>query len=123
MLLAHTQDYSVLRTPTAQAPWRVLISGCMAGWGCGVDGTDYGMGGHRPLLFESPLAVALPFCPEDVGLGVAAAMLHEAGVVIVAQRDHRTLGRLRQILAPEAAIDPEALDHHQHPWTRAHFGV
>ncbi len=34
-----------LREPTPEDPWRVLLSGCMAGIRCGVDGTDYGFGG------------------------------------------------------------------------------
>lgn len=47
----------------------MLLSGCMAGMQCGVDGTDYGFGGVMDVFFASPLAVAYPFCPEDVGLG------------------------------------------------------
>ena len=58
-----------LRKPTLDNPWRVLLSGCMAGLQCGVDGTDYGFGGVMDAFFASPLATAYPFCPEDVGLG------------------------------------------------------
>ena len=209
MRLAHTQDYSVLRTPTPEAPWRVLVSGCLAGLRCGVDGTDYGMGGWGAELFALPTVRALPFCPEDrglgtprtmpdihggdgrdvlrgdarvldehgtdltegmivgaramrdfalanevdlailtdmsaacgtqvisdgcrfdaerryqLGVGVAAAALLEAGILVVAQRDHRTLSRLRAMCDPHAAPpDPAALDHHQHPWTRGYFGL
>ena len=208
MRLAHTQDYSGLRRPTPEDPWRVLVSGCLAGWPCGVDGTDYGMGGALARFLALPGVVALPFCPEDVGLGtprtmpdlhggdgravlrgaarvkdehgadltegmlrgaramlefarasrvelalltdmsgacgtqvisdgcrfdeprryqqglgVAAALLDEAGFTVVAQRDHRTLGRLEQLLNPDFSPDPAALDHHQHPWTRAWFGL
>lgn len=211
MLLAHIDDLStVLRTPSEAEPWRVLLSGCMAGWSCGVDGSSYGMGGRMAALFGSGPAVALPFCPEDVGLGtprtmpdlhggdgrallagdpgvrvldehgadltegmlagaramrafalaegvdfavltdmsaacgtsvislgcrfdeprryqqglgVAAAMLVAAGVPVVAQRDERTVQRLRALLDPAFEPDPAALDHHQHPWTREHFGA
>lgn len=58
-----------LREPTVADPWRVLLSGCMAGLACGVDGTDYGFGGVMDEFFSSDRVVALPFCPEDVGLG------------------------------------------------------
>lgn len=63
-----------LRQPTAADPWRVLLSGCMAGWRCGVDGTDYGMAGGAPSWLASPLVRVLPFCPEDVGLGTPRRM-------------------------------------------------
>jgi uncharacterized protein YbbK (DUF523 family) len=58
-----------LREPTADDPWRVLLSGCMAGMKCGVDATDYGFGGVMDVFFATPFATAYPFCPEDVGLG------------------------------------------------------
>jgi uncharacterized protein YbbK (DUF523 family) len=58
-----------LREPTPDDPWRVLLSGCLAGLPCGVDGTDYGFGGVMDAFFATPLATAYPFCPEDVGLG------------------------------------------------------
>jgi uncharacterized protein YbbK (DUF523 family) len=55
-----------LRTPSPDAPWRVLVSGCLAGLPCGVDATDYGLSAARPPL---PGVVWVPFCPEDAGLG------------------------------------------------------
>lgn len=208
MRLAHTQDYAALRVPTEDAPWRVLLSGCLAGWGCGVDGTDYGMKDTLAWFFALPRVRAFPFCPEDVGLGtprtmpdlhggdgrdvlrgvarvrdehgadltegmlagaramlaharehqvdfavltdmsgacgtqvislgcrydqprrfqlglgVAAALLDQAGFIVVAQRDHRTLDRLAALADPTRSTDPTKLDHHQHPWTREHFGL
>jgi len=208
MRLAHTDDLSWLRTPTPDAPWRTLVSGCLTGLPCGVNGTDYGLGAALAELLALPTLRALPFCPEDVGLGtprtmpdlhggdgfavlrgeavvrdehgadltagmiagaqamlrfaqeqdvelailtdmsgacgtqvislgcrfdeprrfqmgpgVAAAMLLEAGIPVVAQRDHRTIGRLRAMLDPAYTPDPEALDHHRHPWTVAHFNL
>lgn len=74
MRLAHTDDLSFLRTPTADDPWRILISGCLAGLPCGVDGTDYGMGGHPFPLFDQPTVRTLPFCPEDAGIGTPRGM-------------------------------------------------
>ncbi len=58
-----------LREPTPEQPWRVLLSGCMAGLACGVDGTDYGFGGAMDPFFAVGPVEAVPFCPEDVGLG------------------------------------------------------
>lgn len=73
--LAHSPDaLAALRAPTADDPWRVLLSGCMAAWGCGVDGTDYGMGDAVPWLARTPTVRLLPFCPEDVGLGTPRPM-------------------------------------------------
>lgn len=74
MRLAHTDDLSFLRRPTPADPWRVLISGCLAGLPCGVDGTDYGMGGHAFPLFDLPTVRTLPFCPEDAGIGTPRTM-------------------------------------------------
>jgi uncharacterized protein YbbK (DUF523 family) len=75
MRMAHTPGaVELLRAPSAAAPWRVLVSGCIFGWGCGVDGTDYGMGGSKPAWFASPWVTVLPFCPEKEGLGVPRTM-------------------------------------------------
>ena len=70
MRLAHDPEaVARLREPTEEAPWRVLLSGCIAGLACGVDGTDYGFGGAMQWFFDLPHVVAVPFCPEDAGLG------------------------------------------------------
>ncbi|MCA9489346.1 MAG: hypothetical protein KC621_05470, partial [Myxococcales bacterium] len=55
------------------------------------------------------------------GVGVAAAALLEAGIPVVSQRDHRTLGLLRAALHPSFTPDPTALDHHRHPWVLANL--
>lgn len=51
-------------------PLRVLVSGCVAGWACGVDGTSYGAP-HRHLawLFERDDVRTFAFCPEDHAFG------------------------------------------------------
>ncbi|MHC4379559.1 MAG: 2-thiouracil desulfurase family protein [Planctomycetota bacterium] len=202
MLLAHHPEaLASLRIPTREDPWRVLLSGCLAGWKVAVDGTDYGLAEARPSWLEGPLVRTIPFCPEDhvlgtprpvpdlhggdgfaviagkaqvldpdgkdlteavmsssgamvdlarendidfailtdrsgtcgsqvislgcrlegpiayrKGVGVAAAMLLQAGFHVVSQRDFRTLGLLHQVLEPGLVLDAEALDHHQHPW-------
>lgn len=209
MLLAyHPEGLDALREPTAADPWRVLVSGCLAGWPCGVDGTDYGMGGGDGGLLRLPTLRVVPFCPEQQGLGtprtmpdlhdgdgfdvlagcarvldehgvdltekmllgaramlalaraegvelalltdasaacgsqvlsdgcrlvpeaerrrrkgvgVATAVLLEAGIPVVSQRDHRTLARLRARLDPAFVPPEDARDHHEHPWTLAHL--
>jgi uncharacterized protein YbbK (DUF523 family) len=205
-LVDHPAFLDGLPRPTPEAPWRILISGCMAGWGCGVDGTDYGMGGALAALCALPTVRTVPFCPEDAGLGtprsmpdlhggdgfdvlegrarvldpdgtdmtagmiagaeqmlaaaraadvhlailtdmsgacgtqvisdgcrfdtprryrrgvgVAAAVLSRAGIPVVSQRDHATLGRLRARLQPGYHPDPSARDHHEHPWVLEHL--
>jgi uncharacterized protein YbbK (DUF523 family) len=202
-LLAHHRELlGSLREPTAADPWRVLISGCLAGWRCGVDATDYGLGTSLADLASLPTFRAFAFCPEQLalgtprstpdihggdgfdviarrarildehgvdlteemlrgaramlvfaeasrvdlailtdmsascgsqvissgsrlvqnrryqkGVGVASAMLLDAGVPVVSQRDHRTLALLRAKLEPGYAPPAGLLDHHEHAWT------
>ena len=78
--LAHSPEaLAALRVPTPDDPWRVLLSGCIAGWNCGVDGTHYGMADAVPWLVKTPLVQVVAFCPEDVGLGTPRPMpdLHD----------------------------------------------
>jgi uncharacterized protein YbbK (DUF523 family) len=207
MLLAHHPDaWGQLRRPRPDAPLRMLVSGCLAAWPCGVDGSDYGLGASLADLLRLPTVRALPFCPEqhslgtprsmpdihggdgvDVwegrarvldehgvdltaamkagaaamvafaqaegaelavltdasaacgsqvisdgcrlvpvrrhqkGVGVATAALLAAGLPVLAQRDHRSLARLRAHLSGSALIDDGLLDHHEHPWVREHL--
>lgn len=73
--LAHRHEaISTLRTATQSEPLRVLVSACIAGHACGVDGTDYGMGGVLAHWFEHPLIRMLGFCPEDDALGTPRSM-------------------------------------------------
>ncbi|MCB9745999.1 MAG: DUF523 domain-containing protein, partial [Alphaproteobacteria bacterium] len=58
------------RRPTPEAPWRVLFSGCLAGWGCGVDGSSNGEHPRAAHLMGLPTIHAVPFCPEAHTLGV-----------------------------------------------------
>lgn len=68
-LVDHPELLSGLPDPTEAAPWRVLLSGCLAGWACGVDGSDYGMG-QALADWRTLLTVHwIPFCPEQVGMG------------------------------------------------------
>lgn len=202
-IVDHPEIVQRLPTPTVASPWRILVSGCMLGWACGVDATDYGMGGALSAFATLPACELIPFCPEDAGLGtprtmpdihggdgfgvldgtarvldehgadltggmvagarsmvakaqeeqvhlailtdasgacgtqvisdgcrfdeprkrqrgvgVAAAALIRAGVPVVSQRDHRTLGRMRVRLDPTFVPDPDAIDHHETAWVR-----
>lgn len=75
MRLAHDPALlASLRTPTPADPLRVLVSGCITGMKCGVDGTDYGMGGCLAEFLALPTLRVIPFCPEDAGLGTPRTM-------------------------------------------------
>ncbi len=208
MRLPHAPEaLASLRRASPEDPLRVLVSGCIAGMPCGVDGTDYGLGGCLAGLLALPTVRAVAFCPEEAGIGtprttpdihggdgrdvlkgaarvydehgtdltermiagaramlahakansvelavltdmsaacgsqvvsdgcrlvrerryrrgvgVATAMLLDAGIPVVSQRDHRTLGRLRAILDPGFVPDAAARDHHESDWYRSYFG-
>ena len=55
------------------------------------------------------------------GVGVATALLLDAGIAVVSQRDFRTLARLRRRLDPTLAPPADARDHHEHAWTVEHL--
>lgn len=75
MRLPHAPEaLAALRVPTAADPLRVLVSGCLTGQPCGVDGTDYGMGGALGDLLALPTVEATAFCPEDAGIGTPRTM-------------------------------------------------
>jgi uncharacterized protein YbbK (DUF523 family) len=75
MLVAHHRRLvNELREPSPAHPWRVLVSGCLAGWACGVDGSDYGLAAGLRDLFALPTLRALPFCPEQHALGTPRTM-------------------------------------------------
>ncbi len=50
---------------TPAAPLRILVSGCLAGRPCGVDGTSYG---------EHPTAAALPGLPNVLAIDFCLAV-------------------------------------------------
>ncbi len=75
VLLAHNTDQlDQLRKATPNTPLRVLVSGCLVGWNCGVDGTDYGLGNAIPELLSLPNVQTFPFCPEQHALGTPRTM-------------------------------------------------
>jgi uncharacterized protein YbbK (DUF523 family) len=75
MRLAHQENgLDSLRTPSPSDPLRVLVSGCLFGLPCGVNGTDYGLGAALRDLLALPTVRAIPFCPEDHGIGTPRTM-------------------------------------------------
>ena len=73
--LPHEPDgVAALRKPTVDDPWRVLVSGCLTGLPCGVDGTDYGLSAARPVWFADPRVRSVAFCPEDYRMGTPRTM-------------------------------------------------
>jgi uncharacterized protein YbbK (DUF523 family) len=54
---------------TADAPMRVLVSGCLFGLPCGVDGTSYGDYPLARHFLSLSNVKAIPFCPEDKAFG------------------------------------------------------
>src|ERR1019366_4641585 len=59
---------------TPEMPLRVLVSGCLAGRLCGVDGTSYGEHPLARRLLELPNVQAVAFCPEEEAFGTPRAM-------------------------------------------------
>ena len=75
MLLAHHRTLiDGLRAPSATDPWRVLVSGCLNGWKCGVDASDNGLGASLSDLLALPTFRPIPFCPEQHALGTPRGM-------------------------------------------------
>ena len=74
LLPYHPELLANLRTPTPEDPLRLLVSGCLAAWPCGVDGTDYGMGKAIADLLALPTVRVLAFCPEQHALGTPRTM-------------------------------------------------
>ncbi len=70
----HPEIVARLRTPTEADPWRILISGCLHGLPCGVDGDDYGLSRAQPTWLDDPRVRRVPFCPEDYRLGTPRTM-------------------------------------------------
>lgn len=68
-LVENPAQIARFRTPSEAAPWRILVSGCLLGWRCGVDGTDNGMGRALAAFAALTTCRLIPFCPEEIGLG------------------------------------------------------
>ncbi|HYX34428.1 MAG TPA: DUF523 domain-containing protein [Oligoflexus sp.] len=58
-----------LPIPQDGSPLRVLLSGCLAGRPCGIDGTSYGVWPFLKFLQTHPYVQIVAFCPEDWAFG------------------------------------------------------
>ena len=58
-----------LRTPTKNDPLRILVSACLTGVKCGVDGDNYGEYPSVLKLLDYKNVRLIPFCPEDLSFG------------------------------------------------------
>lgn len=96
LLPHHPEGFERLRVPTESDPLRVLLSGCLAGLPCGVNGTDYGLGEPQRPWTSLPTVKVFPFCPEEHALGTPRTMPDIHG------------GDGRAVLAGEARV----LDEH-----------
>jgi len=60
--------FAHLPTPSPENPLRILMSGCLFGLSCGIDGTSYGSHDITRLATLGNVHV-VPFCPEDFVFG------------------------------------------------------
>jgi uncharacterized protein YbbK (DUF523 family) len=60
--------------------------------------------------------------PHQIGQGVCAALLVRNGVLVVSQRDFKTLGRIVRKLDPSYRGADDLRDHHEIEWYRQYFG-
>ena len=74
LLSRHSESFATLRRPSEAEPLRVLVSGCLVGLPCGVDGTDYGMADALGDLLSLRTLRAVVFCPEHHGMGTPRTM-------------------------------------------------
>lgn len=63
-----------LRNPTVENPLRILVSACLTGIMCGVDGTNYGEYPSVLQLLKYKNVKLTPFCPEDFSFGTPREM-------------------------------------------------
>lgn len=120
MLLAHHRAaIDRLREPTRDDPWRVLVSGCLAGWACGVDGSDYGLGSALADMLALPSIRVVPFCPEQHALGTPRSMpdIHGGdGVDVIEGRarvlDEHGVDLTAPMIAGARAMLAHAQTHH-----------
>ena len=63
-----------LRIPSQAEPLRVLVSACLVGVKCGVDGDNYGEYQSVLKLLNYDNVKLIPFCPEDFSFGTPREM-------------------------------------------------
>lgn len=68
------QKISALRVPTEENPLRILVSGCLIGIKCGINGDNYGEYPSVLKLLNYKNVQLIPFCPEDFSFGTPREM-------------------------------------------------
>ena len=63
-----------LRIPTKEEPLRILVSACLVGVKCGVDGDNYGEYPSVLKLLKYDTVKLIQFCPEDFTFGTPREM-------------------------------------------------
>lgn len=63
-----------LRRPTPENPLRVLVSACLTGIKCGINGDTYGDYPSVLKLLDYKNIKLVPFCPEDFSFGTPREM-------------------------------------------------
>jgi uncharacterized protein YbbK (DUF523 family) len=63
-----------LRKPTVEDPLRILVSACLTGIMCGVDGSNYGDYPSVLKLMKYKNVKLIKFCPEDHSFGTPREM-------------------------------------------------
>ena len=63
-----------LRIPTKQNPLRILVSACLTGIKCGINGDNYGEYPSVLKLLNYDNVKLIPFCPEDFSFGTPREM-------------------------------------------------
>lgn len=63
-----------LRRPTPENPLRVLVSACLTGIRCGINGDNYGEYPSVLKLLDYKNIKLVPFCPEDFSFGTPREM-------------------------------------------------
>jgi uncharacterized protein YbbK (DUF523 family) len=67
-------DIAAWPTFTEESPLELLVSACLSGVPCGVDGTSYGAPyPHTTHLLRLPNVHVVAFCPEDFAFGTPRA--------------------------------------------------
>lgn len=65
---------NMLRIPTISDPLRVLVSACLIGVKCGIEGDSYGDYPSVLKLMKYTTVKLIPFCPEDFSFGTPREM-------------------------------------------------
>ena len=72
--MTNKEYLKTLRTPTNANPLRVLVSSCLTGIMCGVDGSAYGEYPSVLKLLNYNTIKLIPFCPENYSFGTPREM-------------------------------------------------